>query len=307
VDGSFDVKTTLELRHLRVLVAVVENGGYTRAARALGVAQSTVSEAVAALERALGGPVLERGRKTPVLTAAGAALLPHAREMLRLEGEALSAVAAVSEQVRGSLLLGVNESVSTYVLPGPLAALRAEWPNVRTVVSIGECAEIRERVQRGEIELGMVLELPSAGREEERVLSLGGTELVLFVHPAHPLAGRAAKAERLAEEELYLSGLAGSYHQLLRRYLEADGFTRPRITPVGSVEAVKRHVTGGSGGVGALPAFAVRAELASGAVARVRPDPAQPSIVLKALLPPGSAPSPVADALLRLVGAAELG
>jgi DNA-binding transcriptional LysR family regulator len=60
------VKTTLELRHLRVPLAVVENGGYTGAARALGVAQSTVSEAVAALERALGAPVLECGRKSPV-------------------------------------------------------------------------------------------------------------------------------------------------------------------------------------------------------------------------------------------------
>ena len=57
------VKTELELRQLRVFVAVVELGGHTRAARSLGVSQSTVSETLSSLERALGTALFRKGAK----------------------------------------------------------------------------------------------------------------------------------------------------------------------------------------------------------------------------------------------------
>ena len=53
------MKPELELRHLRVFLAVAELGGHTRAARSLGVSQSTVSETLTSLERALGTALLK--------------------------------------------------------------------------------------------------------------------------------------------------------------------------------------------------------------------------------------------------------
>lgn len=287
----------LELRHLRAFLAVVEHGGYTRAARALETAQSTVSEAVLALERALGTPVLDRGRRPPAPTPAGEALLPYARRMLALESEAVGAVARASDAVRASLALAANESVSSYLLPGPLAALRRRWPNVRARVLTGECSDIRDWVRAGEVDVGLVLEvLPPGGGGD--VPPLRESRLVLFVEPRHPLAGREAATDRLADEEIYLSGAGGSYHRLLRDHLEAGGFTRPRMHSVGSVEAVKRYVVEEGRAVGALPEFAVRAELAAGTVAAVTPRPALAPIALQALVRPGAPPSPVLDDLL---------
>ena len=57
------VKTEIELRHLRVFAAVVDAGTYTRAARALGLSQSTVSETLSALERALGVELFRKAAK----------------------------------------------------------------------------------------------------------------------------------------------------------------------------------------------------------------------------------------------------
>jgi LysR family transcriptional regulator, benzoate and cis,cis-muconate-responsive activator of ben and cat genes len=54
------MKAELELRHLRVFVAVVETGAHARAARTLGISQSTVSETLSALERALGSDVFRK-------------------------------------------------------------------------------------------------------------------------------------------------------------------------------------------------------------------------------------------------------
>lgn len=292
------MEARLELRHLRAFLAVVEHGGYTRAARSLETAQSTVSEAVLALERALGTPVLDRGRRPAALTPAGEALLPYARRMLALESEAVGAVARASEAVRASLALAANESVSSYLLPGPLAALRRRWPNVRARVLTGECADIRDQVRAGEIDVGFVLEVGAAS-PDGAARTLRESRLVLFVAPGHPLAGREAAVDRLADEEIWLSGAGGSYHRLLREHLEAGGFTRPRMHSVGSVEAVKRYVLEEGRAVGALPEFAVHAELAAGTVAEVTPRPVLAPIVLRALLRPGAPRSPVLDDLLE--------
>lgn len=83
----------IDLRHLRALVAVVDEGTFTDAAIALGTSQATVSRRVAALERTLGFAVLRRTSRDVVLTETGASVLPHVRE-------ALAAVAAIVRHVQ---------------------------------------------------------------------------------------------------------------------------------------------------------------------------------------------------------------
>src|SRR5262245_27670518 len=131
----------LEVRQLRALVALVDHGSVTAAARALGVAQSTVSEALSALERALGACVLvrRRGAAGGALTPAGGALLPYARGVLAALEEGQAAVAAVARDARASVEVLANESVSTYLLPGALGALRRRWPHTRFAVTVGAC------------------------------------------------------------------------------------------------------------------------------------------------------------------------
>ncbi|HEX6535054.1 MAG TPA: ATP-binding protein [Gemmatimonadaceae bacterium] len=70
---------------LRVLVAVADTGGFTEAARRLGLTQSAVSHAITTLERRLGVTLVERTARDVRLTGAGARALAHARELLRLE------------------------------------------------------------------------------------------------------------------------------------------------------------------------------------------------------------------------------
>src|SRR5262245_6377729 len=118
------LKTELELRHLRVFLAVVESGGHTRAARTLGVSQSTVSETLIALERTLGTELFRKGAKGKgvALTRSGDALLPYARRVLALTGELVSQLAGVTTEVKATLAVAAVESISTYVLPSRLAA-----------------------------------------------------------------------------------------------------------------------------------------------------------------------------------------
>jgi len=305
------VKTELELRHLRAFVTVVETGGHTRAARSLGVSQSTVSETLISLERALGTELFRKGGKGVALTRTGEALLPYARRILGLTGELAAQLAGVTSQVKATLTISAVESISTYVLPAHLAALREKWPGVRLEVAARVCAEIRESVAAGQSDLGLVLEV-GGGSAESDESALATARLVIFGAPSHPLAGRSAPRKVSADElrrcDFYMSDAAGDYHHALRRHFDAAGAPPPRTQVLGSVEGVKRGIlTGGqaSHALGLLPAHAVKQELADGVFAEVRVSPPLPGLVLRAVLGPESGDSPLVGELVgRLRGLA---
>jgi DNA-binding transcriptional LysR family regulator len=283
----------LELRQLRALLAVVDHGGYVRAAEALGVSQSTVSESLAALERAAGTPLLRRTNRLLATTPAGERLLPLARRMLALHDEMLAAVALPGE---GAVVtIGANESVATYLLPRHLATLRERANGAHFQIVTGSCAEIREKVRSGKLDLGLVLE--PAQPEAPRLIT---TKLLVLASPLHPLASRSASALQLSRQTFCLSDVAGSFHTLLHRYFRAAGFPAPEMEAAGSVEAVKRTVISGEY-LGVLPAFAVADELASRTIAAVTADPPIPPIVLASVQPAKGEPAPAARELLELL------
>jgi DNA-binding transcriptional LysR family regulator len=290
------VRTELELRHLRVFVTVVETGGHTRAARSLGVSQSTVSETLISLERSLGAELFRKNTRGVALSRSGEALLPYARRMLALSGELAARIAGVTSEVKATLAVAAVESISTYVLPTRLAALREKWPRVSIEVATRVCAEIRDSVAAGQSDLGLVLEV-DAGQPDDTVLT--PARLVILAAPAHPLAGRKASAEALRRHDFYMSDAAGDYHQVLRRHFEAAEVPPPRMQALGTVEGVKRGILSGGEALGLLPAHAVQQELAAGMLAEVRVSRPLPGLVLRAVLGPESADSPIVEDLVR--------
>jgi DNA-binding transcriptional LysR family regulator len=299
------LKTELELRHLRVFLAVVESGGHTRAARSLGVSQSTVSETLISLERTLGTELFRKGAKGKgaTLTRSGEALLPYARRVLSLTGELATKLAGVTAEVKATLAVAAVESISTYVLPPRLAALREKWPGVRVEVATRVCAEIRESVAAGQSDLGLVLEMDSgAGHRPKDADVLTTARLVVFAAPDHPLAGRRVGANELRRCDFYMSDAAGDYHHALRRHFEAAEVPQPRTQALGTVEGVKRGILAGgaaTGALGLLPAHAVKQELDAGALAEVRVSPPLPGLVLRALFGQDGAESPLVEELVR--------
>jgi len=274
------VKTELELRHLRVFMTVVETGAHTRAARSLGLSQSTVSETLAALERTLGTALFHKGRKGPALTPTGEALLPYARRILALTSELVTELATVSTQVSATLVVAAVESVSAYVLPSRLAALRARWPKARLEVLTATCAEIRDSVAAGKCDLGLTLEA-DRGLDDDSVLAEG--RLVIFGPPSHPFARRTASPHELPRCDFYTSDASGDYHQMLRHYFEVAELPAPRTQSLGTVEGVKRGILAGGTALGLLPAHAVAQELRDAVLAEIVMTPALPKLVMRAV------------------------
>src|SRR6188768_4213209 len=115
----------LRVDRLRALVAVARAGGFSRAARALGRTQSSVSQAVAALEEDVGELlVIREGRRTH-LTDAGGVLVEHGDRVLAALAEARGALAALRDVATGTLALGTSDTFAVHLLPPALAAFRA--------------------------------------------------------------------------------------------------------------------------------------------------------------------------------------
>jgi DNA-binding transcriptional LysR family regulator len=295
------MRVRLDLRHLRALLGVVEEGGFVRGARAIGVSQSTMSECIQSLERVVGAPVIRRTKRAVLLTPVGEALLPFARQMLALEADALACVAAAANTAPPHVVIGTSESISTYLLPGCLAALsRRSKGQVHIHAATG--SEIRVGLKSGRFDLGLVCEA-AVRRRAERSEVLGETEMVVFSAREHPLADREARLSSLRANVFRLSDGAGSFQGVIQRCLEVTGSAHVKLAPTGSVEAVKLAVAKDAGSVGVLPLFAVEHELRRGELARIHPIPPLPPVILKALSNPERSSSPLVTELVGLVRA----
>ena len=300
-------QSPIEVRQLRAFLAVVEYGSLSAAAQALGLAQSTVSEALAALDRAVGTPTVrrKRGAHATPLTPAGEALLPFARRMLQEIDGLHVAIAEVTRGAQANVTVMANESVSTYILAPALGTLRRRWPKVRFSVTVGTCADIRGAVAAGRFDLGLLLE-EAPGHEEdgavpETVVLSPDVRLVIVGSAAHPLVrqGTPVRRDMLQPFSLLIADSAGDFHQLVRRYFTAEGLPGPQLDSVGSIEAVKRGVAAEPTALGLLPHYAVAEDLAQRRVFPLTLLPAPPRMQLVALTPqPGGAAHAVVHELL---------
>ena len=181
----------MELRQLRVFVAIAEEGTFTAASDRLMLVQSAVSATIRALERELGTPLFERTTRRVELTDAGQVLLPEARAILEASRLAVDAVDQVKGGVRGTVSIGIMQATASQAVSVPrlIAGFQAEHPLVTvTVRHVGGSASIAAHVRDGELDLG-ILSLPGelAGLE---LTELGREPMMLACAPEHPLAQR---------------------------------------------------------------------------------------------------------------------
>jgi DNA-binding transcriptional LysR family regulator len=140
----------VDLRQLTTMIAIAEEGTFSRAANRLGYTQSSVSQHIAALEKTLGGSVFDRpGGPRPVrITPLGAVVLEQGRELLS-KAEALRHAVDRFKAGDGRIDVGTLQSVSNVILPTVLRRLRDEHPNCEIRLSEAEPDE----AQIGDLDL----------------------------------------------------------------------------------------------------------------------------------------------------------
>jgi len=262
----------MNLDHLRTLVAIVEHGSLSAAARARRISQPAVSKQVQRLEAELGLPLLLRAPKWRVeLTPAGERVLAFARQTLANYEALERELAALLTVIHGRLSLAASTIPGEYVLPALLAAFRAEHPQVEVQMTVSDTADVVGKVLAGEADLGVIgSAIQRPGLRLERLLS---DELVLVVPSDHPFASQEqVSVADLEGQPLILRETGSGTRRSVEAALASIGTNIPHedvVMVLGSSQAILQAVAQGLG-LGFVSARAAAQARTAGRLACVR-------------------------------------
>jgi DNA-binding transcriptional LysR family regulator len=228
----------LNLTHVASFLALVDTGGFSAAARSLGLSQAAVSQHLKRLEDSLAVPLINRARTGCTPTAAAARFLPVARSLLAVEARAI-------EVLDGTVLrLGACSNLGVYVLPGLMRGFVASGGAVPKL-SIAANPAVADRLQRAEIDVALMEWWD--GRPGFRAERWREEPIVAIAAPGHPWAVKSAISIADLAVAPMIGGEPGTgTGRLLRGHLNGADLPRP-VLELGSTEAVKRAVMGGLG------------------------------------------------------------
>jgi DNA-binding transcriptional LysR family regulator len=221
----------MEPRRVLTFRAVAHARSFTRAAAELSLSQPSVSQQVAALEREVGGALLERRPGGLELTAAGTVLLAHADALAERLELARTQLAEIVAGERSRLRLGAFPSALAGLVPAAVARLRETEPELEVLVDEVPSAEAAARVASGALHLTLAFQDAAATRrvsEGAVRIDLARESFLVALPVEHRLAARRTlRLEELAGEEWTMPSTDG----ILMRACRAAGFT-PRVTSI---------------------------------------------------------------------------
>jgi len=216
------------LRHIRYLKAIVDQGGFTRAAQVLHVSQPALSQQIKELEESLGAQLLDRTGRQVRPTDLGAVYLRYVRHVLEQLDEAARAVRDVEDLSTGSLRLGVTPSVAAYLVGPLLQRFRAAYPGIALSIRVAaQEEEIEPALRDDELDLGIGFgDLPA---DDIEAIPLQKERLALIVGAGHLCASKAVvTAAEVAAMPLALLDTSFSTRRLVDRYFRSQDL-RPTV------------------------------------------------------------------------------
>jgi DNA-binding transcriptional LysR family regulator len=248
----------LDVRRLRVLLAVGEHGSITAAARALSFTPPAVSQQVAALERQLGVALVDRTRRTVRLTEAGHRLAGHAQQVLARLEAAEADLARLDHTVSGVLNVATIPTLGSALLPQALAHLNAVAPGLDPRIEQLEPEDSLPALARGELdvalagEYNLVRRRPHANIEREDLF----TEPMLIAVPArHPQAGPGIDLADLHDARWIAPARNSSCAVMLERSCALAGY-EPHVVAHCADFALAATLVSADHGVALIPTIA---------------------------------------------------
>ncbi|MFG2617440.1 LysR family transcriptional regulator [Streptomyces sp. NPDC048507] len=294
------------MHRLRILRAVAAHGSFNRAAAALRLTPSAVSQHIATLERSLGHAVAERSTRGVTLTAAGR-LLVEAADTITAEIDLVRTRIDRLAAGRPRLTVATFTSGGRHLLPRALAAFVAARPEVELTVVEAEPEDALPMVRGGAADLALAYHfdgpLPSggAGRAGPDWLPLLEDPLYAVLPPGHRLAGRQVlEPAELAADRWVLGCL--KTEAFLRRYADRAGFEL-RTAASTTDYFFAQTLVGAGVGVALVPHIALSAAAGSAVVSLAAPRPARHIGVATAPGTPAGSPAATLAAVLRQTAA----
>ena len=257
----------MDFAGLHVFLTIAAERSFSKAAGRLHRTQPAISQALRRLEDELGERLIDRSAKDGRLTEAGHVLRDYAERLLRLAEEADVAVRELRDLRRGRVLIGANEGTVHSLLP-LIAQFRARCPGIHVDVRRMHARQIGSEVAQRALDFGVVTFHPPDPALAGLVIDTD--DLVLLVHPRHPLAHRRlVHMDEVGRQPIVAHNAPSpARDRVLKLYEDRHEPLNIQVS-LPSLDAIKRAVEMGLG-VAILPRRCAVAELARKELIAVR-------------------------------------
>lgn len=187
----------MEIRVLRYFLAVVREESITKAAELLHITQPTLSRQIAQMEEEMGVKLFDRSTRKIVLTNEGLLLRRRAEEILELVDKTERELSEQDEMVEGTVAIGCGDLAAVQLLPDLIRSYHERYPAVTFDLYTATADHIKDRMDRGLTDVGLLLE-PVSMEKYDYIRLDRQEQWVVAMHPDAPLA----RLERITAQDL---------------------------------------------------------------------------------------------------------
>jgi DNA-binding transcriptional LysR family regulator len=247
----------MDIKNFKTFKKIVETGSFSKAAEQLGYAQSTITFHIQSIEGYYRRPLFNRVGNAVELTDFGQNIVSQVDALLDAY-EAVEGASAIDMAPQGSIRIGTPESLLLYRLYDIIREYKQTYPQVEIVISIDLCPTIRDKVLKGELDLGILLQ-PEYQYSQLNTTLLKKEEMC-FVAPkdytGDDFLPRGSQMVLYTEKEC-------TYREVFQNYLQGQKFYPTNVLETGSVEVIKKYIQYGMG-ISYLPLYAVEEDARRG-------------------------------------------
>lgn len=237
----------MNIRQLECFIEIARQGSFSKAAGILHVSQPSLSEMIKNLEEEIGAPLLYRASRHLELTDVGQAVLEQSQQIVALFNNLTGHIKEIPLLKKGKISIGLPPITASTVFPRVLGEFKRRYPNIELQLHEFGSKKIRQGVNEGALDIGVVCTLPDRGEDFE-VIPFVADPLQLIVHPLHRLAKSASiDFADLAGEGFILYSQDFSLHDQIRSRCKLAGFQPTIVCETSQREFMTQMVEAGLG------------------------------------------------------------
>ncbi len=256
-------------------------GSFQRTAEKMHTTQPAVSARISKLEQSLGVALFDRTGRQARLTPKGLALVAYAEKLLSLRDDIYTSI-STDPKASGIIRIGVSDTMALTWFPDFLALMRAQYPELVIEIHAGISDILRADLVDRQLDIAFLVDAVNG-------LSMNNWpfcsyQMIWTAAPALGLPRGVLSAGDLTKHDIFTFQRTTRPYQDLMEGLRRVDVSRARVNGFGSLQTVINVVKKGMG-VGAVPAAAVRDDLAEGTLIELRTDLALNDIVFNITFP----------------------
>ena len=236
----------MEFRQLQYAVHIAQEKNFSRAAEKLHIAQPSLSQQLAKLEKELGVLLFQRTTSSVELTHAGTVFIDKAQKILDLAEQLRKEMEDMSNMKRGKLVVGSLPITGSHIWPQVLPVFQKQFPDIEIVLVEDTTTKLEEMTAMGKTDISLLtLPLLDDSLQAETIME---EAITLAVPPNHPFASLSEVRIEQLQDELFIALKRGQgFRHITWELCHQAGFEPNVAFESSNIETVQSLVAAGMG------------------------------------------------------------